>query len=253
MGYRYRPSVSAITRSTLFRIMHLGKEKFECPICGYIGPFADLNPSTGLRRHAKCVRCGALERHRLQYLAIRKAFGGFEHSQKRMLHFAPEPFFSPMFSWMFANYETADISMPGVDHSVDLQKLPFADASYDVVYASHVLEHVPDDHAAISEIRRILSPGGIAVLPVPIVSPHTIEYPEPNPHETMHVRAPGPDYFNRYALAFARVDVVGSSSFPEKYQVYSYGDMSDVPNSRSPLRIAMEGHRHEDFVPICHV
>jgi hypothetical protein len=49
------------------------------------------------------------------------------------------------------------------------------------VFASHVLEHIPDDGLAIREIRRILVPDGIAILPVPLVSLKTIEYAEPNP------------------------------------------------------------------------
>ena len=33
--------------------------KFECPICGYHGPFEDFNSPTGLRKHAKCPQCGS--------------------------------------------------------------------------------------------------------------------------------------------------------------------------------------------------
>ncbi|MGH9507921.1 MAG: class I SAM-dependent methyltransferase, partial [Terriglobales bacterium] len=109
-----------------------------------------------------------------------------------MLHVAPEPFLRTLLAPSFARYETADIEMRGVDHRADLRRLPFPNASYDFVFASHVLEHIAEDEVAVAEIRRVLKPAGIAVLPVPVVSPRTIEYPAPNPREAGHVRAPGP-------------------------------------------------------------
>jgi SAM-dependent methyltransferase len=160
--------------------------------------------------------------------------------QMRMLHFAPERFFSARFRRCFGGYETADVERSDVDHHVDLQSLTLPDASYDVVYASHVLEHVPDDRAALREIRRILKSGGFAVLPVPIVAERTIEYSEPNPLESMHVRAPGPDYFDRYREFFGRVEIIDSGRFDARYQPFT------VELRRDGLT------RLPDYVPICH-
>lgn len=42
----------------------------------------------------------------------------------------------------------------------DTQQLPFADASFDVVFANHMLYHVPDLARGVGEIRRVLEPGG---------------------------------------------------------------------------------------------
>ncbi len=44
---------------------------------------------------------------------------------------------------------------------------PTEDAFFDVVYFNHVIEHIPDDLAALREVRRILKPGGILVLGAP--------------------------------------------------------------------------------------
>ena len=236
------------------RLKNLVKRNFECPICGYRGPFEDMNhPQTGLRKHAKCPICGSLERHRLQYLVVRSVLAGLPVSQMKMLHFAPEPFFRDYFSKEFYKYETGDLNAEDVDHRVDLQNLPFPNSSYDFVFASHVLEHIPNDQKAIQEIRRILKPNGVAILPVPIISNYTVDYAEPNPHEHYHVRAPGIDYFNRYAPYFSRVEQYASDTLPGKYQLFIYEDRSKWPILESSLLLPMKGRRHIDIVPVCYV
>jgi SAM-dependent methyltransferase len=49
----------------------------------------------------------------------------------------------------------------------DAAALPFADGTFDRVIASEVLEHVPDDRAAIAELVRVLRPGGTIAATVP--------------------------------------------------------------------------------------
>ena len=52
--------------------------------------------------------------------------------------------------------------------------MPYADGSFDVVLASEILEHVPEDDRAISELVRILAPGGILAITVPRWLPERI-------------------------------------------------------------------------------
>ncbi len=236
----------------LFKRLNRSKPGFECPVCHYHGPFRDFDSFAGLRLHVECPQCGTLERHRVQYLVVMEILDQLDTARLKMLHFAPEPFFRKIFSSRFGKYETADLCMKGVDYHVDLQKLPFADATYDFIFASHVLEHVPDDRKAIQEIRRILKPGGLAVLPVPIVSLKTVEYPEANPHEAYHMRAPGLDYAEKFKPYFSRVETRTSESLPEKFQPFIYEDRTGWPTHEMPLRQPMPGKRHIDVVPVCH-
>jgi SAM-dependent methyltransferase len=213
----------------------------------------DLNPPTGLRKHAKCPNCGALERHRLEYLVIKDVLQGKDTSKMKMLHFAPEPWFRPLLAELFGEYTTADLDMEDVDYNLDIRQLPFKDGSYDFLLASIVLDYVPDDEKAIKEIRRVLKPNGIAILPVALVCEKTVEYAEPNPNEAGHVRASGMDYFERYETWFSRVERVSSASLAEKYQLFIFEDRSLWPNKECPLRPPMAGEKHVNIVPICYV
>lgn len=238
-------------RSLLFRAVSQGKRKFVCPVCGYHGPFAGTNPNTGYRKYAECPKCLSWERHRLQFLVMEKVLAGLETESMSLLHFAPERQLGKYFKDRFGRYCTADLYMRGVDYTVDIKSLPFGDGEFDLVFASHVLEHIDDDRAAIAEIRRVLKKGGLAVLPVPVIAEKTVEYPEANPHEENHVRAPGKDYFERFKDYFTGIEVWSSDQFDEKYQTWIYEDRSIFPTKKIPLRPATSGEKHLDFVPIC--
>jgi len=56
----------------------------------------------------------------------------------------------------------------------DAGRLPFGDASFDAVICSEVLEHLPDVALALSEIDRVLKPGGKFALSVPRYWPEKI-------------------------------------------------------------------------------
>jgi SAM-dependent methyltransferase len=58
----------------------------------------------------------------------------------------------------------------------DATRLPFPDATFDVVITSEVLEHIQDDVAAIAEMVRVLKPGGRFAATVPAWLPETINW-----------------------------------------------------------------------------
>jgi len=50
----------------------------------------------------------------------------------------------------------------------DVQRLSFDDGSFDLCTSTEVFEHVPDDHAGLRELHRVLAPGGWLALTVPM-------------------------------------------------------------------------------------
>jgi SAM-dependent methyltransferase len=141
--------------------------------------------------------------------------GGNKLAGKRILHFAPEKAFMRL---MRDNglYETADLRQPGVTHRIDITRMPLEDASYDVVIAHHVLEHIDDDRAAINEMIRVLRPSGYAILSVPINATRAKTYEngaittpaerEAHFSATDHRRYYGLDFADRLAEAGFRVE-----------------------------------------------
>src|SRR5262249_29412610 len=56
----------------------------------------------------------------------------------------------------------------GAARRIDVTNLSFPDFHFDLILCNHVLEHVPDDRRAMSELRRVLKKNGRAILQVPI-------------------------------------------------------------------------------------
>lgn len=239
-------------RSYLYKLLNSNKAIYKCPICKYSGPFMDYPESNHIIEATQCPKCGLYERHRLQYLTIIELAKKNDFSNKTILHFAPEQELESIFCNIFKKHETADLYKPGVDYTVDICNLPFDDCTFDIVFASHVLEHVKDYDKALKEVNRILKINGIAILPVPVVSSNTVEYSRPNQYEFGHQRAVGPDFIDNYKNYFRRVDVYDSTMFEEEYQLFTYEDRTNFPNELSPLRTPMLGYKHKDYVPICY-
>lgn len=86
-----------------------------------------------------------------------------------VLHFAPERHLSRLIVAAGpARYIKCDL-FPGAPdiERVDMLAIPYPDKTFDLVIANHVLEHVANDARALEEIRRILKPGGCAILQTP--------------------------------------------------------------------------------------
>ncbi len=188
----------------------------ECPICGWEGERFERG-GRNLRLDALCPKCRSLERQRLVWLYLLTETDLLSGpAPQRVLHIAPEPALSRRLAerpWV--DQLTADLDPRDVMVRMDVTAIDYPDDSFDVVYASHVLEHVPDDAAAMRELHRVLRPSGWGILQVPISAPVTDEDPTiTDPAERArrfgqddHVRHYGPDYADRLARAGFQVTI----------------------------------------------
>ena len=207
LGRFARRSYRAVIRGLSFQ------RHRECPMCGWSGfQFLPAKPGPFLRFDAICPQCQSFERHRLAYVLLKDRLPA---RLGKMLHFAPERCTQPWLRPLSDDYHTADLSAPNVMHTVDLTAMPFEDASFDFVWCSHVLEHVPDDRKAMREIARILRPNGIAVIQVPLWGAVTREEPLSSASERVkhyfqddHVRRYGSDIRERLVGAGLDVEVL---------------------------------------------
>lgn len=174
------------------------------------------------REEACCIHCGALERHRMTWSYFERETDLFDGRNKRMLHIAPERQFEKLLRERIGSgYLTADLFNPRAMVEMDITDIQFEDGTFDVLYCSHVLEHVDDDRKAMREFHRVLKPLGWAVLLVPLTAESTFEDPSVvDPAERLrlfgqddHVRRYGPDFEDRLQDAGFRVDRVEPADF----------------------------------------
>jgi SAM-dependent methyltransferase len=145
-----------------------------CNVCGYRGRFQAAGKPR--RIDARCPKCGSAERYRLLALWLDRD-GSFLKSA-HVLHFAPEAGLAAMLKTRGGRYESGDIAPGKADRVLNIEAIAAPDASYDCVVCSHVLEHV-DDKKALLEIYRVLKPGGVALIMLPVIEGWAKTYENP--------------------------------------------------------------------------
>ncbi len=187
-------------------IFYVGN-KVQCPVCE--SNFRKFVPyGREARENALCSNCLSLERHRLMWLFLKEKTSFFT-AEQNVLHIAPEICFIDLFEKIHKeNYITADLESPLAKVKMDIHEMPFDDNSFEVVFCNHVMEHVENDFKSMSEIFRVLKPGGFAIIqiplfhPVPDVTLEDSEVTDPKEREKLygqddHVRLYGKDYPDR--------------------------------------------------------
>lgn len=184
--------------------------KAYCAACGTTVS-REFKSGPGGRPHASCPRCGSLERHRFLSLLL-----GMLAPELRdlgtVVEIGPSRQSTLLIDELGARHRVRlDLGHDrrAVDAKACLTRLPLRDGSVDLLVCYHVLEHVPDDAAAMREIARVLSPRGLALLEVPLrLGVATEEDLSASPEECArrfgqrdHVRWYGDDVDDRFSAA----------------------------------------------------
>jgi SAM-dependent methyltransferase len=147
---------------------------------------------------------------------------------RRVLHFAAERAVGDLVEQLASQYVTADFLDPACDLRLDMSRMDaLGENSFDTVIACDVLEHVPDDFAAMRELERILSPDGVAVLTVPQADHLAVKVELPSNASAAdrlrlagqedHQRIYGEDFAGLLQQVGFHVTPVDESSFPATF------------------------------------
>ena len=144
---------------------------FQKQLAAYGFDFERIRPEFRNPEKIRCPLCDAMDRDRIvaEYL-VRRLGKGFTDKHFRLLEFAPRLPVAAFIQREFdIQHETADLYMENVNYRLDLAAMPEIEtASINAWICCHVLEHIPDDTAALKELYRILKPGGFGCLLVPL-------------------------------------------------------------------------------------
>jgi SAM-dependent methyltransferase len=191
----------------------LGRERAACPVCRWRGrAFYAYDCGRFLVPRVLCPQCGSQERHRLFHVYVSRCDPTLLEAQGVLLHFAPE---SQVLRLVEANPRLQRVhsdrtwsvvrDAPRPVFLSDMQALPLADETVDMVVCLHVLEHVPDDRQGVRELWRVLRAGGAAYIMVPLLPSResTREFGGPDPAVFDHYREYAPADFPERLAPFA--------------------------------------------------
>ncbi|HVT11389.1 MAG TPA: methyltransferase domain-containing protein [Fimbriimonadaceae bacterium] len=208
---------------------------------------SELQVVSGGVRDTTCPRCGSYDRERLLYLFVERRTDLLSGG-KKVLDIAPaDNLGAKIKASPGIDYTSGDLLRTDVMVKLDVTDIQFPDETFDAVMCNHVMEHVPDDRKAMREIRRVLKPGGWALVLVPYskVLKETIEDPTAaTPEERLrrfgqddHIRIYAlPDYLARLRESGLEVEVIPfvSQLDPEEVRRYALIGETDIILARRP-------------------
>ena len=223
----YKYLLNKLPRPLLNRLSYIFKlfaplvykgDNVYCPVCDRsFRKFLSYGSKVAHRENVLCPYDLTLERHRLMWYYLQNHSDFFTKKELKLLHIAPEQCFHKKFKEQEnLIYLTADLESPIADIHFDLHEIPLEENSFDVIFCNHVLEHVQDDKKCMSELYRIMKPGGWGIFQVPIdysraetYEDASIKLPEDREKhfwQKDHVRLYGLDYPKKLAAVGFRVE-----------------------------------------------
>lgn len=200
------------------RALLFAGRRYTCPCCGWrLRAFTAGGTSLRRRHLSYCPRCNSKARHRRIWLFLQERTNLFD-GELRLFEVSPKFSFARRFVRMRGlDYLGADlVARPHVGLRMDLTSTPIRSETFDALICVHVLEEIADDASAISELYRILRPGGWALVSVPTdmerptYEDPTITDPKERKRvfgEKAHVRIYGYDLVDRLEAAGFEVEV----------------------------------------------
>jgi SAM-dependent methyltransferase len=157
-----------------------GKGRVVCNICRWTG---DSFIDPGHCELTICPSCNSIGRDRFLFHCWMSK--GPVRPGLRVLETSPRlgaAYLDAMGGWFDYVASDYDERAHKANARLDVQALDVPDQAFDVILTPHVLEHVPDTDRALSELRRVLAPGGRMFLQVPVLQGLTAPPTEPEFH-----------------------------------------------------------------------
>jgi len=186
----------------------------------------------------------------MMHLVVEELFENWNPETKSLLHIAPELCLKDELSKIFDTYHTADLLKKDVDFNEDIQQMSFNSESYDCVVISRVLTIPPDLEASLREVRRVLRPGGIAIIAEVYKHEKIQEY---GGMVKGRSRAVGIDLLDRLAQHFDHVDCYLSNRYNDNYQLSNTMRLNGKPLDNFPEKVCIPGIGFMELVVVCHV
>lgn len=220
-------------------INRLLPEKVECPICGWRGNrFYDYIDGESYSHGVECPQCLSHGRHRALFSWLKNDFRLAEKTGTALVC-APEKPIAPLWnsSEMLRVIKTDIEPTRGVDALVDLQKIPFSDNSFDIIWCHHVLEQVPDDRVAMNEMLRVLnvSNGVLVVSSAMSSKSQTDEFGRSNANHFGNWRIYGQDFPQKLTDAGFAVEEVKFNLEKEEYKKFGIDESEKIYLCRKNL------------------
>jgi hypothetical protein len=151
----------------------------SCPCCGWTGlAFRSYVRGDVLHSGVFCPQCGSFERHRALASFYPAFFASTGVRPSRLIHCAPERCLAPILTSLCDRYETSAFGEAyAADHRLDLTAVALPPESCDAFVLNHVLDCMVGDAVAVSEMYRVLRPGGIVLAVVTVGQGVTREVP----------------------------------------------------------------------------